>query len=165
MKQLVVKGLDALARAALTLALISLLGMAAVEFWQVIARYLLNDSPSWTEPVALLLMALATMLGAAVGVRRDAHFAFSAIAQSLPSRLGSMLALLSRLIVILIGVMLAAGGAHMVADAWDVTAPGTVLPLGINYLPLCLGGALIALFGAERLLLPLPDAAAANPER
>jgi hypothetical protein len=39
-----------LARAATIVAGASLVGMALVEGWQVFARYVLNDSPSWTEP-------------------------------------------------------------------------------------------------------------------
>ena len=49
-------GLTLLARITLVIAGAALVGMAIVEGWQVYARYVLNDSPSWTEPVALLLM-------------------------------------------------------------------------------------------------------------
>ena len=51
----------AVARAALVVACVALVGMALVEGWQVFARYVLNDSPSWTEPVALLFMSTAMM--------------------------------------------------------------------------------------------------------
>ena len=49
------RALRPLARIAVVVAGVALVGMAAVEAWQVFARYVLNDSPSWTEPVALLL--------------------------------------------------------------------------------------------------------------
>ncbi len=42
----------------------------------MIGRYLLNDSPSWTEPLSLLLMSWFILLGAAVGVREGDHLGF-----------------------------------------------------------------------------------------
>ena len=50
--------------------------MAGIQAWQVFARYVLNDPPSWTEPVALLLHEHAMMFGAAAGVRAGRHFGF-----------------------------------------------------------------------------------------
>ncbi len=44
--------------------------MTAIVAWQVFCRYVLNDSPSWTEPGAVILMSWFIFLGAAVGVRR-----------------------------------------------------------------------------------------------
>ena len=64
------RALDGLASLAMTLAGIALVAMALVQAWQVFARYVLNDSPGWTEPLALLLMSFAVMFGAAVAVRR-----------------------------------------------------------------------------------------------
>ncbi len=78
--------LDVLARAAVTIASAALVGMAIVEGWQVFARYVLNDSPSWTEPVALLLMSTVMMLGAAVGTRNDAHFGFFIAVEAAPAQ-------------------------------------------------------------------------------
>nr|MBP8908295.1 TRAP transporter small permease [Pseudoxanthomonas sp.] len=40
-------------------AAIALVGLVLVQSWQVFTRYVLNDSPSWTEPVTLLLLATA----------------------------------------------------------------------------------------------------------
>lgn len=57
-------GLARLARCAIFIACVALISMNLVEGWQVFARYVLNDSPSWTEPVALVLMSAAMMFGA-----------------------------------------------------------------------------------------------------
>src|ERR1043166_2913675 len=68
--------LDWLETASLVLAGCSLIAVVAVQAWQVFARYVLNDSPSWTEPMVLLLMSAAMMFGAAAGVRSESHFGF-----------------------------------------------------------------------------------------
>ena len=45
-----------LARTALWGAGIGLVTMTLIIFWQVFARYVLNDSPSWTESTSVQLM-------------------------------------------------------------------------------------------------------------
>jgi len=141
----------AVARAALVVACVALVGMALVEGWQVFARYVLNDSPSWTEPVALLFMSTAMMLGAAVGVRGDAHFGFFIGVELAPPRLRRALKIFARLVAATIGVLLAAWGGELLVDGWSVPMAGAPLPQGVVYLPIALGGALIALFSLEKL--------------
>jgi TRAP-type C4-dicarboxylate transport system permease small subunit len=126
--------------------------MALVEGWQVFARYVLNDSPSWTEPVALLLMSTTMMLGAAVGVRGNRHFGFFVLVESVPVRFANVLRHIASLVALAIGVMLAVWSAQMLSDAWDYPIAGAPLPQGIVFLPACIGGALIALFSLERML-------------
>ncbi|MGO4775655.1 TRAP transporter small permease, partial [Lysobacter sp. 2RAB21] len=66
--------LDRIAGAAIAIAGLALVGMVAVQALQVFARYVLNDSPGWTEPVALILLNTAMSFGAAAGVHHGAHF-------------------------------------------------------------------------------------------
>ena len=41
--------------------------------WQVIGRYIFNDTPTWAEALALLLVLFVTAFGLAVGVRDAGH--------------------------------------------------------------------------------------------
>ncbi|MEA1650781.1 TRAP transporter small permease [Nitrospirillum sp. BR 11164] len=148
--------LTGLSHAATVLAAIGMVGMSLAEGWQVFARYVLNDSPGWTEPLTLLFMTTTALMGAAVAVRREMHFRFIALAQVAPPRVQAILNAFSRLVVLAIGAALAIWGWDLMADNWSIAMPGTELPEGLNYLPLSLGGALIALFAAERLVVPLP---------
>jgi len=147
--------LDVLDRAALALACIGLVGMALVQGWQVFARYILNDSPSWTEPLALLCMSTTMMLGAACGVRSNRHFGFFILVESVGPKLRAVLLAIANLIAAAIGLMLAIWGATMVGDSWDFPIAGAPFPQGVAYLPLCIGGVLIAIFGVEKLLVPV----------
>lgn len=142
--------LDRINAATLAVAAVSLLGMAAVEGWQVWARYVLNASPGWTEPVALLLMNTAMMLGAAVAVRNEQHFGFTLAVDAFSDTWRRRARCLSALIMAAIGLALANGGARLALEDWDVATAGAAMPEGLRYLPLCVGGLLIALFAAER---------------
>ena len=147
-----VRALDHLASLAMGLAGASLVAMALVQAWQVFARYVLNDSPGWTEPLALLLMSFAVMFGAAVAVRRETHFAFQTLLHSLPDRPQWLLKSVSRLIAAASGAGLMSLGGRLMIDEWPVAMAGAPLPSGLKFAGLCIGGALILLFAVERLL-------------
>jgi len=153
--------LSRVAGAALGIAGTALVGMAVVEGWQVFARYVLNNSPSWTEPVALLLMSTAMMFGAAAGVRANRHFGFFIVVDHASPRAQLILRTITRLTGSAIGAMFAIWGFDMLLDAWDYPMAGAPLPQGVVFLPMCLGGALIALFFLEQLISPPPPAASA----
>jgi TRAP-type C4-dicarboxylate transport system permease small subunit len=146
-------GLGVIARGAIAIACVALICMTLVEGWQVFARYVLNDSPSWTEPVALLLMSAAMMFGAAVGVRNEAHFGFFLVVHVASPPVRTVLVSIARLIMIAIGSVLAYWGAVLLADGWDIRMAGAPLPQGLYFLPICVGGGLIALFALERMLV------------
>jgi len=150
------RALDQVAAGALLLAASSLVLLAAVELWQVFARYVLNDSPSWTEPVAVLCMNVAMMLGASVGVHAQRHFGFFILVHASPPPARRMLLAFSRLVQVCAGLMLAGWGARLAIATWDVALAGVALPQGVTYLPLTIGGLLIAGFALD-LLLRAPD--------
>jgi TRAP-type C4-dicarboxylate transport system permease small subunit len=154
--------LDPVAAATVAVAGISIIGMAIVEGWQVFARYVLNSAPSWTEPMALFFMGTTMMFGAAAGVRSSRHFGFFILVESARPRARRALRIFANLIAAGTGLMLAAWGGEMMIDAWDYRMAGAPMPQGLAYMPLCLGGALIALFAIERIFVPLPSEIAAG---
>lgn len=147
-----VRALDRVALAAMALAGAALVGMVLVQAWQVFARYVLNDSPGWTEPVALLLMSFSVMFGAAVAVRRESHFAFQSFVHAASGRVQWGLKTFSRLIAAAAGAGLMILGGMLMVDDWPVAMAGAPLPSGAKFAGLCLGGALILIFSLERLL-------------
>lgn len=146
------RALDGLATLSMGLAGVALVAMALIQAWQVFARYVLNDSPGWTEPLALLLMSFAVMFGAAVAVRRETHFAFQSFRDAAPGPLQWLLKSISRLIAAAAGAGLMVLGGTLMIDEWPVALAGAPLPSGLKFAGLCLGGALILLFAIERLL-------------
>lgn len=148
---------SALAKAAIAIAATSLCVLVLVLAWQVIGRYALNDSPGWTEPVALILMSVAALFGAAVAVRRESHFNFPTLVESAPAPLRVALKALARLIALGFGAALAFYGGHLMLDSWDIPMAGAPAPEGLAYIGVCLGGALIALFALERLIAGDPE--------
>ena len=144
--------MKALARAVIGIAGVALVAMAGIQAWQVFARYVLNDPPSWTEPLALLCMSTTMMFGAAAGVHAGRHFGFFIVVEHARPQVRRLMQLVARLIATAVGVLFALWGGEMMIDAWDYEIAGAPLPQGIMFLPLCLGGVLIATFSIEQLL-------------
>ncbi|QDH68894.1 TRAP transporter small permease [Marilutibacter alkalisoli] len=158
--------LDRIASLSIGIAGASLLGLVVVQGWQVFARYVLNSSPSWTEPVTLLLLATCMSLGAAAAVREDRHFRFHLLVQLLPPSLHRAADALAALVVIAIGGVLATWGARLLVDGFDIRMAGAPLPQSIPFLPLTVGGVLMVVFAAARLLAGgTAPTSAASPEK
>jgi len=151
----------ALAQGATATGAAALLGMAGVEAWQVFARYVLNASPGWTEPLALLLLVTAMSLGAASGVRSAAHFGFFIVVHTARPRVRRVLEACAQLIIAAVGGLLAIASTRLFVDGLPVPMAGIALPQSAPYLPLAIAGALIVVFALERIW-PSSRAAAEN---
>jgi TRAP-type C4-dicarboxylate transport system permease small subunit len=137
-----------LAHIAIAVAGVALVAMAGIQAWQVFARYVLDDPPSWTEPLALLCMSTTLMFG----VHSGKHFGFFIAVEHARPSLRRLMQTVARLIAAVVGSLFALWGGEMMIDAWDYEIAGAPLPQGIMFLPLCLGGALIAIFSIEQLI-------------
>jgi len=144
--------LDRLADAVIAIAATALFGLVIVQGWQVFARYVMNDSPSWTEPVTLLLLSIAMSLGAAAGVHTRRHFGFFLLQEHMRPTIRKLVDLLIPGVVISIGAVIAYWGAVLLLDGLHIKAAGASLPQSINYLPLSLGGALMVVFALNQLV-------------
>ena len=147
--------LEKVADVVIYIAVAALLGLVVVQGWQVFARYVINDSPSWTEPVTLLLLRTTMSMGAAAGVYTNRHFGFFLLAEQMHPLVKRLIDALVPLIVGTIGGFLAWWGWVLWLDGLHIKTAGANLPQSVNYLPLSIGGALMAVFALNRLLLSL----------
>jgi TRAP-type C4-dicarboxylate transport system permease small subunit len=158
-------GMDRLADAVVALAALALVGLVAVQGWQVFARYVLNDSPSWTEPVTLVLLTSAMSFGAAAAVQNDRHFAFTLLADIMPGMLQRALFVFTKLTIALLGAVLAWWSFALLQSGLDVRTAGAPFPETLPYAPVALGGALMAIFALARCFsMPVKTASEARAE-
>src|SRR5215208_7342908 len=87
-------------RTALWIAGIGLILMTVFVGWQVFGRYVLNQSPSWTEPAGLLLMSWFILLGSAVGVREGNHLGFEIALHYAPHGARQLMLIVTEVLVI-----------------------------------------------------------------
>ncbi|GLK86929.1 ABC transporter permease [Ancylobacter defluvii] len=144
--------LGLLSRVSLWIAGTLLVIMTAVVGWQVFGRYMLNDTPNWAEPLSLQFMSWFILLGAAVGVRDSVHLGLDLVHHVSPPWAQKAMDLVSLTLVAGFGVAMAWYGAKLAIGTWTATIPVLGWPGGVDFFPLVLGGILIALFAAERLV-------------
>lgn len=142
-----------LSNLALWLAGIGLVVMTGIVALQVFSRYVLNASPSWTEPLSVMIMGWFIFLGAAVGVRENFHMGFDVLLHFLPPKATPWLRSVSDLAVLAFGLGMLGYGAQLIVQTWTATIPVLGLPGGFSYMPLTTGGVLMSLFALERLAL------------
>lgn len=145
--------LGTLSTIALWIAAVGMIAMTAMVAWQVFARYVLNASPSWTEPASVMVMSWFIFLGAAVGVRENFHMGFDVLVHFLPASTAPWMRAISDLAVVVFGAGMVVYGLQLTIDTWTAVLPVLHLPGGFTYMPIAAGGALMVLFALERLVL------------
>ena len=139
-------------RLSLLLAVLGLLAVVLCVQWQVFGRYVLNDTPTWAENLALLLVLFVTAFGLAVGVRDAGHIGLESLVVLLPERWQRRLALLVHALVALFGALMVHSGWLWAQAKWGEKKPMLPVPDGIDYVPVVIAGLLIVLFSIEHMV-------------
>ena len=147
-----------LSNIAIGVSAIGLVGMTLAVSWQVFGRYVLNDSPAWTEPLSIQLMGWFILLGSAVGIRENYHLGFDVLRYMVPRRVARLMAIISMLVVLAFGAAMAVYSLDLVIGTWTATLPVLGWPGGTDFMPITFGGVLIVFFALEQLYLLVTDA-------
>lgn len=142
----------ALSRLALGLAVVGLLAVVLCVQWQVFGRYVLNDTPTWAEALAMLLVLFVTAFGLAVGVRDAGHIGLESMVALLPEAWRHRIEILIHALVGLFGALMVHGGWLWASAKWGEKKPMLPVPDGIDYVPLVIAGVLIVLFSIEHIV-------------
>jgi TRAP-type C4-dicarboxylate transport system permease small subunit len=149
--------MDALYDGCVIIAGIALVLISAVIPWAVYTRYVLNRAASWPEPMAVLLMIVLTFFGAAACYRARLHMRVSFFVSLLPEAAQQAVALLVELLMALVALFMVDWGIKLVAATWQNSiADFPALSVGVTYLPIPIGGAILFLFVFERLVIGPP---------
>lgn len=142
----------ALARLCLQVGVSGLMLLIAAVLYQVIGRYVLNDTPTWAESGAVLLVLYVTMLGMAVGVRDAGHIGLESLLVLAPEAMRLKMELLIHALVLSFGVVMAYNCAVLAQSVWHYKIPTLGLSEAFKYAPPAMAGVLIALFSVEHII-------------
>jgi TRAP-type C4-dicarboxylate transport system permease small subunit len=141
-----------LARVLLPVAVVGLMTIVACVIYQVFGRYVMNDTPTWAEALALVLVIWVTMFGAAVGVRDAGHIGMESLLVLVPERVRRKLELVIHALVGTFGALMAYNGAVLAVSVMDYKIPTLGISEGLNHVPVAIAGALILLFSIEHIV-------------
>ena len=120
--------------------------------WGVFTRYVLNSASSWPEPMAVLLMIWLSLLSAVVCYRESLHIGVGLLPAALQGTPKRVVGWLIELGMLATNLFMLWYGVSLVQVTWyQSIAEFPVVSVGVSYLPLPIGGALIILFVIERL--------------
>jgi TRAP-type C4-dicarboxylate transport system permease small subunit len=141
-----------LAKVILIVAVIGLMAIVACVSLQVFGRYVLNDTPTWAEALALVLVIWVTMFGAAVGVRDAGHIGMESILVLVPDHVRNKMEIVIHVFVAIFGALMAWNGAVLAISVMDYKIPTLGIPEGMNQVPVAIAGLLIVLFSIEHIV-------------
>lgn len=142
----------ALARACMWLGIWGLVALIAAVAWQVFGRYVLNNTPTWAESLALLLVVYVTMFGVAVGVRDAGHIGLESFLVLAPASVRIKMEFLIHVLVLVFGALMAWNCASLAQSVWSYRLPTLPLSEGWKYVAATIAGVLIVLFSIEHLI-------------
>jgi TRAP-type C4-dicarboxylate transport system permease small subunit len=131
---------------------VGLVLLIAAVLYQVIGRYVFNDTPTWAESGAVLLVLYVTMLGMAVGVRDAGHIGLESLLVLVPEAVRLKMELLIHVLVLGFGLVMAYNCALLAQSVWDYKIPTLGLSEAFKYAPPAMAGFLIALFSFEHII-------------
>jgi len=141
-----------LAKYLLMIAVVGLMAIVACVAFQVFGRYVMNDTPTWAEAFALVLVIWVTMFGAAVGVRDAGHIGMESLLVLVPERIRVRLELVIHALVGIFGALMAYNGGLLAISVMDYKIPTLGISEGFNHVPVAIAGALILLFSIEHIV-------------
>ncbi len=121
--------------------------------WLVFGRYVLNETPTWVEQLALVLVGYITFLGAAAGVHDNSHLGVDMFRDMLGPRARTIVKIAVDAVLALFGLVMLLAGIDLMRFGWDTLLPMLNVPEGVRTFSEVCCGALIFLFAGSRALL------------
>ena len=141
-----------LSRWVLVMACICLASLGAIVIYGVVLRYVFNDSQSYVEQVALLMVISVAMFGAAAGARESGHIGLDSIVLLLPAGAQAAVHALVEVLILAFAALLLWGSVHMATSTYHDTIPTLGISEAFRYLPPIMAAILIAIFSIEHLV-------------
>lgn len=130
--------------------------MTVLMGYQVYGRYVVNSTPTWVDPLSLLLVMVIAFFGAAVGVRENTHLSVAIFRSIVPTKVRFVMVFLTDFIMASFGAAMLWFGAELTIFKWNTLIPLIQWSEGLRSLPLTICGGLVLVFSLghmTRLLL------------
>ena len=141
-----------LSRICMAVGVVGLVVLIACVAWQVFGRYVLNNTPTWAESLALVVVLYVTMFGTAVGVRDAGHIGLESMLVLAPDWLRTKMELLIHALVAIFGALMAWNCSILVDSVWTYRLPTLGISEAWRYVPAVAAGCLIVLFSIEHII-------------
>lgn len=119
--------------------------LVVVVFYQVVARYIFNDPPSWTEELARYCQVWIILLTSSVCIRKGTHLAVDYLSHKINRKVKETInIIMSALIVLYILAILIFGWKLMIAGQYQLS-PALQIKMSFVYMIFPISGVLMLL--------------------
>ena len=126
--------------------------MVLVVFFQVVARYVFNSPPSWTEELARYCQVWIVILTSSVCIRKGTHLAVDYLSHRISPALKTFLKLFNNfLMAIYVALVTVFGWKLMIVGQYQVS-PAIQIKMSYVYFIFPLGGSLMFLEAVLKLI-------------
>jgi len=143
---------DFLFHVLVVVASVSLAALSLLVIYGVVMRYVFSDAPDFVEPIALLLVIVIAMFGAALKVRESGHIGLDSLVKSLSPKGQVVAEAFQHICLIALAVAIFFGSLQMAETTMEDRIPILGLPEALRYLIPVIASVCIALFSFEHLL-------------
>lgn len=154
MRNKIIKGLDKVED---TVLILMFMAMVGIIFFQVIMRYVLNNSLSWSEELGKFIFVWLSWLGISIGHRRKEHIRITLLVDKLPYRLRKLTEALTELMLIVICGITVYYGIIMITIQINVPYAGIKISTAWGYLSLVLGCGIFILRSLVYMIQDIKD--------
>lgn len=131
---------------------VALVAMTLLLGYQVFGRYVMNDTPTWVDPLSLLLVMLIAFLGAGIGVYENTHLSVVVLRKMVSRKIRSFFVIVSDVLLAVFGGLMLWYGAQLTMFKWKSLIPLIQWPEGLRSLPLTICGGMILVFSLGHLI-------------
>ncbi|WP_322102516.1 TRAP transporter small permease [Paraburkholderia sp. J41] len=135
------------------LASLALAVLTVLVFYGVVMRYVFANAPDFVEPVALLLVIVIAMFGAALKVRERGHIGLDSLVKRFGPRGRRIAEAFQHLCLIVLGAAIFYGCWQMAETTMDDRIAILGVPEALRYFIPILASVCIVLFSLEHLLM------------
>lgn len=128
---------------------ILLISFVTLVFMQVLFRYALQNSLTWSEEISRYLLVWFSLLGSTLAVRKYSHFAIDFIRELFPRRFKPFIKLFGNAVILFFLFFLLVKGMNLTLDKFFVPSPAAGIPMGLVYMSIPISALLMLLFHIE----------------
>ena len=119
--------------------------LTTAVFAQVVARYVFNQPPAWTEELARFCQVWIILLASSICLRKGSHLAVDYLGPSLTRGARRAVALFTGCLVAIYSAVVVIWGARLLMVGLVQTSPAMQLNMGLVYLVFPIAGGLMLL--------------------
>lgn len=129
-----------------------ILAMALLIFWQVICRYLMNNSLTWSEELGRYIFVWITFIGLPVALKRGAHVAIDLLLKKSKGHFHMAILIINYTIIGAIGLLIAYSGIRLFQVGVGQISSAMLVPMQYVYIIIPFSGLMLAFFALTTFL-------------